>query len=169
VSDDDPRIDTLDEPKKAKRLFHIVRARLPWREGPDLTECGRAVSDTAAVWTRDEAVRQFKALGQQRFALMVCMNCKDTTGRWPTWEDGPVGTVERECQRVPWGLRMGRAMGYSQEEATDAATIFERELRALAALVEAHSEEFRDMVEGLRKTVDLSDLRAQREYRKRMG
>jgi hypothetical protein len=145
-------------------VHHIVRAKLPWRDEPDLTECGHLASEMALVWTRDEAVAQFKELGQQRMAMLTCMTCMDTANRWPRWDNSPVAVMQRECQREGWHHR-AYARIYPPEAAEK--DILERELRALAALVAAHQEEFREMVDGLAETGDLASKRAARAAKAR--
>jgi hypothetical protein len=120
-------------------LNHILRSPLPWRDS-ELTECGKSASQFAKVVTRDEAVRQHKEMGMQRFALFFCMTCISTANRWTTWDTNPIERLSRE------------GYGDSQELAT-------RELKAIAVLVAAHREEFDDMVTGLSDTTDLQKAR----------
>lgn len=131
-------------------VHHILRARLPWREGPDLTECGHLASEMALVWTRDEAVSKFKELGEQRMAMLTCMTCLRTANRWPTWDIDPVAVMHRHCSR-----------GWYPEDDLELG-LLKRELRALAALAATHSEEFKTMVQGLAETADLAARRAAR-------
>jgi hypothetical protein len=142
-------------------VHHIIRAKLPWRKEPDLTECGHLASEMALVWTRAEAVAKFKELGEQRMAMVTCMTCMHTANRWPTWETSPVAVMDRECSREGWHFRQ-----YPGPEQQAEKNLLERELRALAALAEVHSEEFQEMVEGLAETGDLAAKRAQRQRRR---
>lgn len=142
-------------------VHHILRARLPWRDGPDRTECGHLASEMALVWTRDEAVVQFKELGEQRMAMLTCMTCLHTANRWPTWETSPVAVMDRECSREGWHFPQ-----YPDPEHQAEKNLLERELRALAALAAAHSEEFKDTVQGLAETGDLAAKRAARQRRR---
>lgn len=75
---------------------HILRPRLPWRgdEGA-ITECGYDASKVRTL-TREEYFQRLKDLGRQRCALLTCMTCADTAGRWGTWADDPRLALERE-------------------------------------------------------------------------
>lgn len=139
-------------------VHHILRARLPWRDGPDLTECGHLASEMALIWTRDEAVAQFKELGEQRMAMLTCMTCMQTANRWSTWESSPVSVMDRECGRAGWG--------FPTSDDAENKNLLERELRALAALAAAYPEEFQATVQGLAETGDLAAKRAARQRRR---
>lgn len=143
-------------------VHHIIRARLPWRDGPDFTECGRNVAEMALIWTRDEAVAQAKEMGKQRFSLFCCMTCMDTAERWPMWDQDPVQVMLRECEHAPrtW-------VQYRYSESTEEPGVLERELRAMAALAAAYPDEFREMVDGLTEVGDLASKRAAKAYRQR--
>lgn len=130
-------------------LRHIERPPLPWQTYR-LTECGHDIAEFAEVLSRDEAVRQHKAMGHQRFGLITCMSCIGTANRWTTWDEDPVQRMGRE-------FYMGRA--------PKAGDRFRRELLAIAALVDAHREEFDEMVEGLTEVGSLADVRAKHRYR----
>lgn len=119
-------------------LSHIQRTPLPWRESA-LTECGRPIAEMALVITVDEARRRAAEMGKQRFSLFHCMTCTHTVGSWPSWESDPLGRLSRESRGD-----------------LDLVT---KELRAIAALIEAHRDEFDAFVEGLDQTVNLSDRR----------
>lgn len=122
-----------DEP-----LTHILRPGLPWRvEGR--TECGLDGAHRP-VMTRDEFGVRLKRLGMQRMAYLTCMTCYDTARRWPTFAEDPARAMGRESY-------MGRG--------TDDA--FRDELRALAALVERHPDEFASLLGGIGQTVRLAD------------
>ncbi len=126
---------------------HVERTPLPWRE-VTLTECGLAVADLKKVLTIDEFRQKVSEQGQQRAAFTTCMTCWHTAIRWrdQTARTGPTDALERELHRA------------------DTRRELERELYAIAALIEAHREEFDAFVAGLEQTVDLADLRAQRRY-----
>lgn len=112
---------------------HIVRPLLPWRvtsEGA-ITECGYDASKVQAV-TRTEYFQRVKDLGKQRAAMLTCMTCSGTAERWGTWEDDPRLALQRE---IEWE-RNGR---WSRE---DRGQRLKDELLAIAALIEAHREEF---------------------------
>lgn len=130
-----------DEP-----LHHIQRAMLPWQRH-QLTECGL---DPASypTWTRDEAVAQHRKLGEQRFSLFACMNCMHTASRHQTWDQNPASCMARHVQ--VWGMR------------DDQAAQIQAELRAMAALIAAHRDEFDETVAGLLNLTTLDDHRKAR-------
>lgn len=115
---------------------HILRPRLPWRspDDPAITECGYDASKVKTL-TRDEFAARLKEMGSQRAALFTCMTCSQTAQRYPTWEKDPRRALERE---ITWecGWR-GDRRGHRLRD----------ELMAIAALVEAHPEEFRAAIE----------------------
>lgn len=109
---------------------HILRPELPWRHGEGaITECGYDASKVKTI-TREAYFQRLKDFGQQRAAMVTCMTCDNTARRWGTWDDDPRRAVERE---INWecGWR-GREKGSRLRE----------ELVAIAALIEAHREEF---------------------------
>ncbi|MDQ2729919.1 MAG: hypothetical protein M3Y91_19170 [Actinomycetota bacterium] len=77
------------------------------------------------------------------------MTCKDTANRWPTWDDSPAGAMARECAGYDyrWGRGDKPAIDY--------------DLRA-AILIEAHRDEFDEILAGVRNTTDLAAARARR-------
>lgn len=109
---------------------HIVRPPLPWRtrEGA-ITECGFDASKVPTI-TRPEFFQRLKDYGQQRTAMTVCMTCSDTSKRHGTWDDDPRQALDRE---IEWECRYRR---------TDRGLRLKDELSAIAALVEAHRDEF---------------------------
>ena len=115
---------------------HILRPTLPWRAPAGITECGINAASVKTL-TRDAYVARFKEMGQQRTALLTCMTCSDTARRWGTWDDDPRKAVEREIQwEVAWRHR-------------DHGDTIRDELLALAALVEAHREEFDELLRAM--------------------
>jgi hypothetical protein len=128
---------------------HIRRTDLPWRSNA-LTECGRPVDDCTTVITRAEAVTRWNELGAQRASFTLCMTCKDTANRWPTWDDSPAGAMAREC--AGYDYRWGRG----DKPAID------HDLRAAAILIEAHGDEFNEILAGVRDTTGLAAARANR-------
>lgn len=117
---------------------HILRPQLPWRTGGGVTECGYDASKVQTL-TRDEYFARLKDLGQQRCAMMTCMTCADTARRWGTWDDDPRKAVEREVQWECGWRRSDNGRGVRLRD----------ELLALAALSEAHGDEFRAHIERL--------------------
>lgn len=123
-----------------ERRDHILRPPLPWRESRT-SECGRSADDLRSTITRDQFIARLKTLGQQRTAFTVCMTCATTSNRWQTFEVDPVDAIRREVY------------GGRTEEG------FANELRALAALMTAHPEEFHGYLYGLDRTTSLAEAR----------
>jgi hypothetical protein len=112
---------------------HILRTSLPWR-APDagtITECGYDASQVKSI-TRGQFFQRSRDLGSRRTAMLTCMTCADTAGRWGTWEDDPRMAIERE---IMWEGN-GR---YSRD---DRGQRLKDELLAIADLIEAHRGEF---------------------------
>lgn len=130
-----------DPPKE-----HVLRPVPPWRsEGK--TECGLDI-EGRPVLTRDEFVAKVKTQGQQRSAMSTCMTCWNTAQRWPSWDVDPAGCVARDTS----GWRNSPEFG--------------EELRAIALLIEAHPDEFRATMDGLRSAVPIKALRQARGHRR---
>lgn len=114
---------------------HILRPLLPWRQGEDaITECGYDATKVKAI-TRNQFFERLKEFGQQRTALLTCMTCSDTARRHATWEEDPRQAMRRE---IDWEAG---AWGYRSR--TDRGARLNDELLAIAALIEAHREEFK--------------------------
>lgn len=128
---------------------HIVRSGLPWR-AEQITECGRPTSDVASMITLDQLTARIREHGKQRTAFTVCMTCWNAAGHAARWEANPVGVIGREAQRC--GFVVDRS---SRPEAQQ----FAAELRAIAALIEAHRAEFDGYILGLAETSDLAAAR----------
>lgn len=114
---------------------HIVRPRLPWRapgEGA-ITECGYDASKVKTL-TRDEFFKRVADLGKQRAAMLTCMTCSDTARRWGTWDDDPRLGLQRE---IEWERGASHWRGRD-----DRGQRLKDELIAVAALIEAHRDEF---------------------------
>jgi hypothetical protein len=59
-------------------LDHIARAALPWRTAPDLTECGKPISELGdRVVSREVVEARIKAIGQQRAAFGETVSLAD--------------------------------------------------------------------------------------------
>jgi hypothetical protein len=125
---------------------HILRAQLPWREDAEgaITECGYDASKVTTI-TREAFFRRQKEFGQQRTAMITCMTCLNTVHRWNTWEEDPRQAIGRE---VEWE----RGMGYRPQER---GTQLKDELQAIAALIEAHRDEF---------DASVGEIQARREW-----
>jgi hypothetical protein len=111
---------------------HILRPRLPWRsEEAAITECGYDATKVKTL-TRSQYSDRLKDLGQQRTAMLTCMTCSNTAGRWGAWDDDPRQALERE---IMWE-------GTGRWSHQDRGQRLKDELIAIAELVEAHREEF---------------------------
>lgn len=111
---------------------HIERPRLPWRDSGSITECGFDASKVKTL-TREEFFAREKELGQQRCAMLTCMTCSQTAQRWGKWGDDPRMALQREIEWERGGYWGGR---------TDRGQLLKDELLAIAALIEAHRDEF---------------------------
>lgn len=127
---------------------HVRRPDLPWRVNP-LTECGRRLDDVRGVISREELAARLRRDGQQRTAFTVCMTCLSTVSRWPQWDKDPVEAMAREFH------------GYRRHDR------LADELRAIAAVVEAHRDEFDGYLAGLGETVRLDAVRRAKRTRRR--
>lgn len=118
---------------------HIVRPRLPWRDpnAPAITECGYDASKVKTL-TRAEFFAREKEYGTQRNALLTCMTCRDTARRWGTWEDDPRLALDRE---ITW--ERGESYWRARD---DRGHLLKNELVAIAALIDAHKDEFTGLV-----------------------
>lgn len=125
---------------------HILRARLPWRsdEGA-LTECGYDASKVKTL-TRAEFFQRLKDYGQQRTAVLTCMTCSDTVRRWKTWDEDPRQAMGRE---VEW--EYGGSYWRARDDRGDR---LKRELNAIAALIEAHREEFDAIIDAAKQRAE---------------
>lgn len=114
---------------------HILRPRLPWRPADDgaITECGYDATKVATL-TRTEFFQREKDLGKQRTAMLTCMTCADTARRWGDWSDDPRLAMQRE---IEW--ERGSAYWRGRD---DRGQRLKDELVSIAALIEAHKDEF---------------------------
>lgn len=133
---------------------HIARPALPWRLDDVRTECGKDASKVTSVISRDEALTKVKKQGKQRAAMSTCMTCWSTAESWRGWDESPSEVMARETKGLRW---------FGPQ---DQAVKLDAELRAIAALVEAHRDEFDGFLTGLAETGDLRQARAERERRK---
>jgi hypothetical protein len=125
-------------------LEHVVRPTLPWRGTEDLlTECGLPADADRNVISREDLRRKWKEQGQTRASMTTCMTCLHTAHRWPSWDEDPV-----RC--------LGREMGYYGNPR------FEKELRAIQLLIEAHSEEFSNALGALDDAASFNEARMKR-------
>lgn len=121
------------------RIDHVLRPPLPWRR-QQLTECGLPIAGHPVI-DRDEAAKRFRDLGRQRASFTLCVTCIQTAGRWPTWEKDPVGCLQRET----YGGRRAESLKF--------------ELQALAILVEAHREQYDQLLYDLTGAIQLEPRR----------
>lgn len=138
----------------SETLDHIIRNRIPWQVDRGVTECGKEVAGVKAAISWDDFAAKFKTQGQQRAAMTTCMTCWE---RWGTmshlqqdWFHSPSSVIGRECSRLEY--RSGYGAGKRDNQ-------LDKEFRALAALVEAHRDEFTSYLDGLEQTVSLMDRR----------
>jgi hypothetical protein len=136
-------------------IDHVQRGPLPWR-AVELTECGLPVVNHPVI-TRASYIARIREWGQHRTRFTVCRTCATTAANHKPWEEDPVSVIRREAERCGWFPRDG-------DEGRD---LFVRELRALAALAQAHPEEFAGYVEGLTETVSLDAARRTRQRKAR--
>ena len=131
---------------------HIVRPLLPWRtaEGA-ITECGYDASKVKTI-TREDYRARLKDMGQQRAAMFTCMTCADTVRRWCAWEEDPRGAIGRE---VEW-----ERGGYWYRTRDDRGTRLKDELLAIASLIEAHRDEFAQLIEAIERRRDWLEKKA---------
>lgn len=132
-----------DEPLK-----HLLRPMPPWVT-ETVTECGRGGNDVAAITTPEHVRAMISRYGKQRTAFMVCMTCMDAYHGATSWESAPGEIVLRWLERSRY-----RTPRSGIESVT-------KYLYALAALVKAHEEEFRALVDS-DGTTDLSARRKRR-------
>ena len=111
-------------------------------------------SDVESVITLDELDDRIMRHGAERVVFTVCMGCWQTARIAARWETNPVGVIAREAVRAGIGNRYPS----SQPEAAR----FINELRAIAATIDAHRDEFERHLAGLKWTVSITDRRPYR-------
>lgn len=121
---------------------HVRRPDLPWRQSR-MVECGKMTAEVKKVLSRDEALALIARDGIQRASYGLCMTCLNGARQYPDWAQDPIRALSREFFGV-----------------TDPA--FQDELRAIAALIGAHREEFDTFMTDINDTVDLAERRQQR-------
>lgn len=137
--------------KMQKPLDHILREPLPWRHQRH-TECGRLAEKVQKTIERDEYAHRLQRLGQRRTSFTVCQTCATRFDSAETWTNSPIAMLHRETTRVgPWS-GVNQKLTEEQQRLTN-------ELRALAALAEAHREEFDSYMAGLDSTISLAERR----------
>lgn len=131
---------------------HVLRAAPPWRRHPVLTECGNKIREPERLITREQLAARVRKLGQKRAAYSTCITCWEAAKDHRGWDVDPASVIARD-------VRYRNRWGYEDDDPMN------REFRALAALVEAHLEEWDELVTGLDQTVSLDARR--REARRR--
>ncbi len=135
-------------------LQHIVRPKLPWRcDEAAKTECGRK-PDAHAI-SRDEAVAKVKKQGKTRAALTTCMTCWETAARHPDWDQAPSMVIKRYIKNR-WWSGWGNSYRYDPEDET---VKLDAELRAVWDLIQAHPEEFEELLFRRSQPNELADRR----------
>ncbi len=127
---------------------HVKRPALPWRDDT-MTECGRPADDTCL--TREQAIAKARRLGPRRAALTTCLVCLDTAQRWPGWDLSPAAVMAREL----------KGFTYWRSD-SDTTPRIQDDLRAIALLIDAHREEFNELLAALQATVPLRARKARR-------
>lgn len=113
-----------DEP-----VAHLPRPVPPWEEAHN-TLCGRDMADVAKMGTIAAFIATVRKHGQRRAAFDYCQSCAShTRTAVMTWEKNPIEIMS------DWVGRGIYTAAPDQERIT-------ANLYALAALVEAHPEEF---------------------------
>jgi hypothetical protein len=143
----------MSEPlEKAPTLDHVRRPDLPWRQAL-LTECGKPIAEMAQTISRDELIARLRSWGKARTSMSTCMTCWQTAARWKTFAEDPVDALRREVH----------TFRRSEVEAALAA-----DLRALAALAQAHRDEFEGYLAGLAETASLRSAWRENTRRSRL-
>jgi hypothetical protein len=139
---------------------HVLRPSLPWRVSGEgaITECGYDASKVKTL-TRAEYFQREKDLGKQRTAMLTCMTCADTAKRWGTWDDDTRLALEREIQWERGNLYY-RTRDDRGERLRD-------ELTAIAALIEAHRDEFVAHIEATERRREWLGKKVALEHRQR--
>ncbi len=143
-------------------LEHVLRPQPPWRRTQQITECGLPLEGHPVI-TRDEFLAKVKSQGQQRSAMTTCMTCWQTARRHPSWDENPVLSIIREARRFEYPA-MAEKHGF---EGGAKLASFRDELLAIAVLIEAHREEFDELVSGIGDTVQLDAARRAKRRRAR--
>lgn len=130
-------------------LDHLAREVPPWREATT-TECGRPLGDVAQIITRAAAVRRWKDQGAKRASFSLCMTCVETANRNPTFDENPIENIRRT---LPAAYAANRERLDTEE----------RHWRAVAALIDAHRDDFDQLLADLAKTPTIAEARRNRQ------
>ena len=136
---------------------HIMRPRLPWRAvGDAITECGYDATKVKTL-TREEYEARYKEFGRTRMAMLTCVTCIDTNARYAHWADDPRQAMSRE---IDWEVRWGREIRDREQRLKD-------ELLAIAGLIEAHQDEFDQLVDTLKRRRDWLEAKKEAEAQRK--
>jgi hypothetical protein len=109
---------------------HLLRPKPPWRDGYEVTACGKDAAGLAA-YPLEEFARLW-TYGRVR----TCQGCSAPLIFYslalPVWEKDPAAVIGQDCDPSDRAARHERACA---------------EFRALAALAAAHEEEFAGLLE----------------------
>ena len=137
---------------ESEECDHVARPNVPWRTDR-FTQCGQHIDDVASVLSLADLESRIQRDGHAQTVITMCRTCWDSrdTARW---ESNPVGVVAREAVRVGIGSR--------EPSTRPEARRFNDELRAIAALIEAHRSEFDAYLNELDASTHLTDRRRMR-------
>lgn len=128
-------------------LKHLPLEVPPWSR-LELTVCGRMRDDVAAMTTVDEATARIKRDGKQRAYASLCMTCIGRVHSL-TWETNPQETTFYWVQK---------ADSYHGAK-NPIRNLVLAELKALAALVRAHPDEWAAHLEPPENVVGLHSVK----------
>lgn len=159
---------------------HIARQALPWRTRADLTECGKPVAEVAErLVSRADALARVKRVGAARASYTLCVTCSETSDRRHRFDPADaVAVVARETEAAkhaspPINYRLDgvhdtprdKRRLESARQRWEERQRLNTEFDAIAALVDAHRDEFEAYIAGRAAAVSLDDRRAQRRRR----
>lgn len=149
-------------------LDHVARPALPWRD-ESLTECG---IESPRTISRQEFYDRVKAQGQQRASMGICMTCWHTCQRHAGHEGLKAGATQADVVAAFVDVWRYDPAGVLDREVTwdkSRRDRLNRELWAIAMVVQAHRDEFDAALDGMDAAPSLADLRARKQSRQQMG
>ncbi|MGH3779793.1 MAG: hypothetical protein ACRDRO_03955 [Pseudonocardiaceae bacterium] len=153
---------------------HLARPGLPWR-APHITECGIPLDTVHPVRITTCAVvrRLVKDIGRQRAMFTTCLTCAETATRWRSEHPDPIVAVHREASAIHLDHgpyippdHLSDPHSHREKQYVERRARMAGELAALAALVEAHRDEFDGYLAGLNETVSLVGRRRTTQRRR---
>ncbi len=108
------------------------------------------MSDVTNVINAEELEDRITRHGQRRAAFTVCSQCWDNRSL-ANWHTNPVRVIAREAVRAGLGDR--------EPSTRPEASQFGKELHAIAALIDAHRNEFDGYVAALGAAVSITNHR----------